>query len=150
MVSISLDNPLVQTYIFYSAVLALKLFFVAILTGAARGKKNVYANPEDAAARKGTVKYDDPDVERTRRAHLNDLENIPAFWVLGALYLTTDPVVGWATLLFRAFALARIAHTVVYAVVPLPPPSRGIAFGVSFLVNVYMGVQVVLYYLSAM
>ncbi|CAG9782997.1 unnamed protein product [Diatraea saccharalis] len=151
MESISLKDPLVQSYIYYSAVLAVKLLVVTVLTVRMRFKKKVFANEEDAKTTKNSkVKYDDPDVERVRRAHLNDLENIPAFWILAALYLTTAPAVAWAKLLFRVFTFGRIIHTVVYAVIPLPQPARGIAFGIPYLVNMYMGVQVIMHYVSAM
>ncbi|CAG4922792.1 unnamed protein product [Colias eurytheme] len=144
---LSLSEPAVRSFIFYSAVLGLKMLFMSYLTGKQRFKKNVYANVEDAKARKGTVKYDDPDVERVRRAHLNDIENIPVFWVLGALYLTTGPSTFIATTLFRVVAACRILYTIVYAVKPIPPPARGIAFGIPLLASVYMGANVVLYYL---
>ncbi|KAM3966502.1 microsomal glutathione S-transferase 1-like [Aphomia sociella] len=150
MTSLTLDNPLVQSYILYSAILAIKLLLVSVITAIARVTRNVFANPEDAVVTKGKVKYDDPVVERVRRAHLNDLENIPAFWLLGALYVTTGPAVAWAQLLFRVYALGRIIHTIVYAIIPLPQPARGISFGIPFLITIYFGVQVVLYYLTAL
>ncbi|XP_026763966.2 microsomal glutathione S-transferase 1-like [Galleria mellonella] len=150
MSSINLDNPVVRSYIVYSAILALKLLFISILTALARMTRNVFANPEDAVLTKGKVKFDDQVVERKRRAHLNDLENIPAFWVLGALYVTTGPAVAWAQLLFRAFTLGRILHTIVYAIIPLPQPARVIAFGVPFAINIYIGVQVILHYATAL
>ncbi|KPJ13602.1 Microsomal glutathione S-transferase 1 [Papilio machaon] len=150
MAVLALSNPVVQSYIVYSAILALKLISVSTMTAIARMTRGVFANPEDAKTLKGKVKYDDPVVERIRRAHLNDLENIPAFWVLGALYLTTGPVAAWATLLFRVYAVSRIVHTIVYALIPLPQPARGIAFGVPYLIKWYMGFQVILYYISAL
>nr|AII16887.1 microsomal glutathione S-transferase [Antheraea yamamai] len=150
MASVSLSDPAVQSYILYSGVLALKVLGVAILTSRVRYTKKVFANEEDAKRTKSKVKHDDPDVERVRRAHLNDLENIPAFWILGALYLTTSPEAAWATLLFRLYAAGRILHTVVYAVTPLPQPARAIAFGVPFMITLYMGVKVILHYFTAL
>ena len=147
---LSLNNPLVQSYIVYSAILAVKLLLLSTLTAITRITRGVYANPEDAAMTKGKVKYDDQSVERCRRAHLNDLENIPAFWILGALYVTTGPAVAWATLLFRLYTLGRIVHTIVYAVVPLPQPARGIAYGIPYIISLYMGTQIVLYYATAL
>ncbi|XP_046968673.1 uncharacterized protein LOC124536223 [Vanessa cardui] len=147
---IPISNPVVQSYILYSAILALKLISVSALTALTRMTRGIYANPEDAKALRGKVKFDDPAVERTRRAHLNDLENIPAFWILGALYVTTSPVAAWATLLFRVYTVSRIIHTIVYAVVPLPQPARAIAYIVPSVIMWYMGVQVVLYYISAL
>ncbi|XP_045760824.1 microsomal glutathione S-transferase 1-like [Maniola jurtina] len=150
MAAIELSNPTVQSYIIYSAILALKLLAVGTLTSLVRMGKGIFSNPEDAKAFKGKVKLDDPIVERTRRAHLNDLENIPAFWILGALYLTTAPAAAWATLLFRVYTVCRVIHTLVYAVIPLPQPARGIAYMVPYIIKWYMGVQVILYYLSAL
>lgn len=150
MASLSLDNLAVQAFIVHSAILALKVLALSGLTGATRVARGVFANPEDTKKLKGVVKFDDPIVERVRRAHLNDLENIPAFWILGALYLTTNPAVAFATLLFRAFTLGRVLHSIVYAVIPLPQPARGIAFGVPYLINLYMGAQIVLYYITAL
>lgn len=143
-------EPIVQSFIFYSAALALKMLVVTVMTSMTRLARGVFANPEDAKATKGKVKYDDPAVERVRRAHLNDMENIPVFWVLGALYLTTDPVAAWALLLFRVYTVSRIIHTIVYAVVPLPQPARGIAFGVPYIIKWYMGLMVLLHYATAM
>lgn len=147
--ALSLDNPAVQAFIVHAALCAVKLLALSPMTGAMRVIRGAFANPEDARPLGGKVRFDDPIVERIRRAHLNDLENIPAFWILGALYLTTGPSVAWATLLFRVFTLARFVHTIVYAVIPMPQPSRGLAFGVAALVNFYMAVQVVLYYITS-
>ncbi|CAH2230202.1 jg25762 [Pararge aegeria aegeria] len=150
MVPMSLIQPAVRSYIVYSSILALKVLGMSVLTGIVRHKKKVFANEEDAKPTRGVVKYDDPDVERVRRAHLNDLENIPAFWLLGALYLTTEPSAALATLLFRVYAAGRIAHTLVYAVKPLPQPARGIAYGIPYLINLFMGVKIVFHYISAL
>lgn len=151
MASFSLNDPAVQSYLLYSGVLGLKVLGMSFLTAIQRHTKKVFANPEDAVTKPGgKVKFDDPDVERVRRAHLNDLENIPAFWVLGALYVTTGPSASVATNLFRAYAAGRILHTFVYAVKPLPQPSRAIAFGVPFVISIYMGVVVVKYYFGAL
>ena len=54
------------------------------------------------------------DVERVRRCHQNDLENVLPFVAIGGLYLTTNPALGTAKLLFRSFAAARYFHTLVY------------------------------------
>lgn len=150
MVPLSYDQPIVQTYFVYSGVLALKVLVMSPLTARLRHKKKVFANEDDANKAKGVVKFDDPDVERVRRAHLNDLENIPAFWVLGGLYLTTGPDPEVATWLFRVYVAGRVLHSLVYAVKPVPQPSRGIAFGVSSLVSWYMGFKVVSHYINAL
>ena len=42
-----------------------------------------YENPEDIRGRENVEMEKDEDVERVRRAHLNDLKNIPAFLLAG-------------------------------------------------------------------
>lgn len=150
MSAFSLDNPVFRSYIVYSAILAVKVLALSVLTGVTRMIRGSVANPEDAKLLKAKVRFDDPAVERVRRAHLNDLENIPVFWVVAALYVSTNPVAAWATLLFRVFTLGRILHSIVYAIVPLPQPARAIAFGIPFLATAYMGAQVILYYITAL
>ncbi|KPJ13604.1 Microsomal glutathione S-transferase 1 [Papilio machaon] len=147
---VSLSDPAVQSYILYSAILALKVLVMAFLTSRIRFAKKVFANEEDAKPSKRKVILDDPDVERVRRAHLNDLESIPAFWILGALYLTTSPEAAWAALLFRVYTVSRIIHTIVYAVKPLPQPARFIAFLIPMFIKWYMGIAIVSNYISAL
>ncbi|XP_045504443.1 microsomal glutathione S-transferase 1-like [Colias croceus] len=150
MVPVTIAEPAVRTFIFYSGVLGAKMLLMSFLTARQRYRKNVFANEEDAKAKKGIVKYDDPDVERVRRAHLNDLENIPVFWVLGALYLTTGPSAATAITLFRVYAAGRILHTIVYAVTPIRQPARAIAFGIPMFVSLFMGAKVATHYLADM
>ncbi len=54
------------------------------------------------------------DVERVRRAHRNDMENIFVFFALAAFYVTTGPAAATANWLFRIFTIARYVHTFVY------------------------------------
>lgn len=99
----------------------------------------VFSSPEDTKFLKNSkVKYDDVDVERVRRAHLNDIENIPLFFVSAWLYLLTNPPVMLAVNLFRVYTLARIVHTVVYAVFVVPQPARAIAWGIGYAITAFM------------
>ena len=52
----------------------------------------MFANPEDAKDVPGSKVGSDPDVERVRRAHLNDLENIPLFIAIAAVYMVAVQV----------------------------------------------------------
>lgn len=80
-----------------------------------------WASPEDL--RKGLInKNPDPTqletndyVDRSRRMHRNDLENIPAFWIAGFLFVLTGPNLLLAQLLFFGFVAARLAHFLAYA-----------------------------------
>ncbi|XP_046400744.1 microsomal glutathione S-transferase 1-like [Ischnura elegans] len=141
------DNPVFAAYALYSALLAIKMFAVVILTAKQRIKKQIFANPEDAKLHnKAKVKFDDPDIERIRRAHLNDLENIPMFWVVGLLYVLTNPQATVAINLFRLFFVARAIHTFVYAVVVFPQPARGLSFFVGVGVTAYMILHILLHF----
>lgn len=85
--------------------------------------QQAYDNPEDA--QNVELKKDD-DVERVRRAHLNDLENIPAFLIAGLFFVCSEPQVDLALWLFRIAALARILHTIVsILIVKLKCPEKG-------------------------
>ena len=57
-------------------------------------------------------------------AHLNDLENILPFLVLGLLFVGTNPSLSWARTLFRVFTTGRFLHTFVYAVFVIPQPGN--------------------------
>ncbi|TMW39423.1 hypothetical protein DOY81_015497 [Sarcophaga bullata] len=96
-------------------------------------------------SKKDKVKFDDPDVERVRRAHRNDLENIVPFFVIGFFFTLTNPPAFLAINIFRAVAIARIIHTVVYAVYVVPQPARALSFFVALAACFYMTVHVILY-----
>ncbi|KAF4530678.1 hypothetical protein B566_EDAN004917 [Ephemera danica] len=147
---ISLDNPVFSGFAIHAAVLVLKCMLMAPLTLRHRMATGTFANPEDVKHAqiimpKAKVSFDDLNVERVRRAHLNDLENIPVFLVVALLYVLTGPNTFIALNLFRVFTLARLVHTIFYAVVP-QSKARGMAFIVGLLVTFYMSVQVILYY----
>ena len=128
------DPELARTFAFYGSLLLAKMGLMSPLTARQRIRKmvifaadfcfqlqyhnfnycfQVFANQEDIASG-GTVTLADSDVERVRRAHQNDLENIPLFLLAGHFYLLTNPSSAVATNLIRAFTCLRFAHTFVY------------------------------------
>ena len=44
----------------------------------------------------------------------NDLQTALPFVLLGAFYITTNPILGTAKLVFRTFTIARYLHTIFY------------------------------------
>lgn len=78
------------------------------------------------------------------RAHRNDLENIIPFFVITFFYIGLNPSAYIAINLIRTFAISRIVHTFVYAVVVIPQPARALSWFVSYLITGYMAVQVLL------
>ena len=100
------------------------------------------ASKEDSP--KGIVIFS-KDVERQRRAHLNDLENIPIFIIVAFLYTLTSPSTFIAVNLIRLFTLSRIIHSFVYAIYPTQP-TRGIVFGIGLLITLYMSLTVAFFF----
>nr|AWX49639.1 microsomal glutathione S-transferase [Musca domestica] len=143
---LSLDNEVFTAYLFWSGILVLKILAMAILTGLQRFRTGTFANPEDCLFKRDKVTYDNAYVERVRRAHLNDLENILPFFTAGFLYVLTNPSAMVAINLFRAAVAARVIHTLVYAVVVVPQPARFLSFGAAYLITGYMAFKVVLHF----
>ncbi|XP_077353720.1 prostaglandin E synthase [Festucalex cinctus] len=121
-------NVVFSCFVFYAVLLLLKMYVLAFITGQVRLRKKAFANPEDAM-RHGGLQYHrlDPDVERCRRAHRNDMENIFPFLFLGAIYSMTGPSLAVARLHFLAFTTARVLHSVAY-LAALPAPARSLAY----------------------
>jgi len=71
------------------------------------------------------------------------MENI--FVLIGLFYVATNPAASTAALLFRIFAGARFAHSVVY-LFQIPQPTRALSFGVGFGVMCYMGAISIMHY----
>ncbi|XP_054286255.1 microsomal glutathione S-transferase 1-like isoform X2 [Macrosteles quadrilineatus] len=143
MSTVRMDNAVLQGFGFYACILMFKMLMMSLLTFYQRYRTKAFISPEDAAAFKGEVKTEDPDVERVRRAHLNDLENIPIFLVTGLLFVMSDPDVVVALMFFRLYTLARFAHTFVYAIYVVRQPARAIAFGVGQIITTIMIIMII-------
>ncbi|KAF7279798.1 microsomal glutathione S-transferase 1-like [Rhynchophorus ferrugineus] len=140
MSPIAFDNALLRIYFFYASLLGVKMLAMSVLTALQRFKTKTFANPEDCHMHKVKVSHNE-SVERVRRAHLNDLENIPIFLLISLGYLSTGPSYDLALYLFRAFALGRFLHTFVYAIVVIPQPARVLSWSVGYVVTIYMAVS---------
>jgi uncharacterized MAPEG superfamily protein len=110
------DNPAFAAYALACSVLAVHLIALALLTGRARGRVKAYVNPEDAVTFKGeTAKAEHANVLRAQRSHLNTLENVVPFFVVGYLYVLTGATRTGSTAYFAVFVAARLLHSVVFA-----------------------------------
>ncbi|XP_034946485.1 microsomal glutathione S-transferase 1-like [Chelonus insularis] len=143
---VAIKEDLLKEYALCSSILVMKILAMAILTGRQRFRKKVFANPEDANGKSQKVVLDDPDVERVRRAHRNDLENILPWFVMTLIWLTTNPSYYLAMMLMRIFVAARITHTLVYVVFPMQP-HRALAFFAGYLIIIYEAVSTIIYYI---
>jgi len=140
------STDLFRAFAFYAGLLIVKVMIMSFLTSINRFSRKAFANPEDIAHDKRLkVNTADPDVERVRRAHLNDLENVIPFLIVGLLYIYTSPAYETALLLFRVYAVARFLHTFVYAVYPVRQPARAIAWFVGIVIQFFMAFRVISY-----
>ncbi|MCI4389131.1 hypothetical protein PGIGA_G00094380 [Pangasianodon gigas] len=127
-----IDSELFLAFSTYATIVILKMMFMSPLTAYYRITRKAFANMEDTATaktpeeKKKMLRVND-DVERVRRCHQNDLENIIPFVLVGLLYTLTGPELSTALLHFRLFVGSRFFHTIAY-VTPLPQPSRGLSW----------------------
>ncbi|KAM9440960.1 prostaglandin E synthase [Clarias gariepinus] len=137
-----LGNPVFSCFVFYSTLLILKMYTIAVITGQVRLRKKAFANPEDAE-RHGGVQFcrTDPYVERCRRAHINDMENILPFLFLGAIYSMTGPSLVVAKGHFLVFFVGRVMHSVAY-LFALKAPTRSLAYTIAQVPCVSMAIQI--------
>ncbi|KAK7095194.1 microsomal glutathione S-transferase 1-like [Littorina saxatilis] len=124
------SNETFTNFAFYSGLVLSKTLIMGPLTSMFRGRNKVFVNPEDVkrfAAPGTALTASDPTVERIRRCHQNDLENVVPFTLIGLLYVSADPDPDRAINIFRIFAASRFLHTASY-LLPLPQPSRATCF----------------------
>lgn len=99
-------------------VLVLKMMAVGWATSFYRVRYRVFAAPEDYAlqgsAPTSGSESQREQIERTRRAHQNDLENILPFFAVGLFYALTQPQPSVAAALYATFLMARVLHSVFY------------------------------------
>ena len=95
-----------------------------------------FKNPEDARLVGGTSSAEElPQVIRGQQAWLNDLENIPLFFALGALSVMLDTPAELTAWLFCLFTAARVTHTLTYLARWQPWRTIAYAVGVGCLVG---------------
>jgi glutathione S-transferase len=121
MDALTLTNPVFTTYAVCAALAVLKIMgqgWVSVYRLLKVG--GGYASPEDL--RPGLInRRPDPSqldvndyVDRSRRMHRNDLENIPGFLAAGLLFVLVDPPLLLAQILMYGFVVARALHAWAY------------------------------------
>lgn len=121
MNEISLANPLFATYAIGASIMILKAVGMSWLTVLRMmQEKGGYRSPEDL---RRTPLNPSPDpsqiqpnerVERIRRIHLNDLENLPFFLVAGFLYVLSEPSLTEARWVLYGYVVSRMLHFAAY------------------------------------
>ena len=109
-----------------------------------------FLNPEDKGKgwtnpkpRSGQLDPDD-SVERSRRMHRNDLENIPMFLIAGLLFVLTQPALWVAQWLFFGFVVTRVAHFWAYSTAK-SHEIRATFFTIGSIIVIGMAVYTIIY-----
>jgi len=139
MMELKFDDEVFRVYALSIGVLIAKFLLMSFLTARQRFANLVFANPEDTVgSSKAKVNFANDNVERVRRAHQNDIENIVPFAILSGLYLAVaNPSLFTAKCVFYGFTAARVLHTFVY-LNQVPQPSRALTFMIGMIINFYM------------
>jgi uncharacterized MAPEG superfamily protein len=145
---LNLENPVFVAYVVASALMVLKIMGQGWMTVYRMLKSDSgLVNPEDIQL--GPInKNPNPKqlevndyVDRSRRMQRNDLENIPAFWVAGLLFVTTNPALWLAQVLMYGFLVVRLAHFWAYATKQIHEV-RATFYTVGSLIVIYMALHV--------
>jgi prostaglandin-E synthase 1 len=139
-----LNNPAFRTYALCAAILAFKMILSAVYTSISRGRSGGYVNPEDATAfGKGAsaAEVERPAVAHALRIQRNDLENIPAFFAIGLIYVLLGASPFGAAVYCWTFTIARVLHTLAY--MAHLQPWRAIAYLVGVACMIGMIAQIV-------
>ena len=100
-------EPNVRIFAICAGILVIKMILTGTATGLLRMLRGAYATPEDYALLGKPPGPPDPQVERLRRAHLNDLENILPFLGIGFLFAQSGASYTVAWWLFVVFDIEK-------------------------------------------
>ncbi len=121
MDKLSLQNPLFAAYAIAATLMILKAVGMSWLTvvrmmterGGFRSPEDLQKTPLNPAPSPQQLAPNER-VERIRRIHLNDLENLPFFLVAGLLYILTGPPLLLAQALLYGYVVSRLLHFAAY------------------------------------
>jgi glutathione S-transferase len=121
MNSLSLQDPLFATYAVAASLMILKAVAMSWLTvyrmmqvkGGFRSPEDLRKTPLNPAPDPKQLEPNEA-VDRVRRIHLNDLENIPFFLVAGLLFVLSGPPLALAQWLLYGYVVSRLLHFAAY------------------------------------
>lgn len=121
MNQLNLQNPVFATYVIAATLMILKAVSMSWLTvvrmmqvkGGFRSPEDLKKTPFNPAPNPQQLQPDER-VERIRRIHLNDLENLPFFLIAGLLFVLTEPSLLLARVLLYGYVLSRLLYFAAY------------------------------------
>ncbi|WP_417666784.1 MAPEG family protein [Roseibium sp.] len=148
MTLLNMENPVFVVYVIAAAIMVLKIMLQGWMTVFRMLKSNSgLVSPEDL--QKGLINKDPrPEqlevndyVDRSRRMHRNDLENIPGFLTAGLLFVVVDPALWLAQVLMYGFVAVRGSHFIAYAT-RQSHEIRATFYTIGSLIVIYMAAHV--------
>ena len=144
----SLQNPVFLVYMIAAAIMVLKLMFQGWMTvyrmirsdSGLLSPEDLTPGPANRNPHPQQLQLNEY-VDRSRRIQRNDLENIPAFLVIGLLFVAVGPSLLLAGVLMGAFVVARLLHTAAY-LSKQRHEVRAVLFTIGSLVVINMAVYV--------
>jgi uncharacterized MAPEG superfamily protein len=146
-----LENPIFVTYVIAATLMIIKMMGQGWITVARMMKiGGGFLNPEDANQgmtnpnpRPGQLDADEY-VERSRRMHRNDTENIPVFLIAGLLFVLTQPPLWLAQVALFGYVASRLAHFWAYSTAK-SHEVRATFFSIGSLIVIGMAVYTLIY-----
>jgi glutathione S-transferase len=150
MDKLSLQDPLFGTYVIAATLMILKAVSMSWLTvvrmmmarSGFRSPEDLKKTPLNPAPHAGQLAPDER-VDRIRRIHLNDLENLPFFLAAGFLYVLTQPPLLLAQLLLYGYVASRLLHFLAY-LTARTHDTRATLWTVGSLILIFMTVRTLL------
>ena len=144
MADLSLQNPLFATYVIAATLMILKAVSMSWLTvlrmmqanGGFRAPEDLRKTPLNPTPNPHQLEPVE-SVERVRRIHLNDLENVPFFLVAGFLFILTQPSLILAQWLLYGYVASRLLHFAAYFTAQ-PHDVRATLWTVGSLILIFM------------
>lgn len=136
--------PALKPYVLFTVLLVLKMTALAFITARRRAKAGIVVNPEDVKVNPGAhaEAQEAPEVLRAKRAHGNDVENVPVFIICAGIMtlLGASSTAGWAY--FGLYFAVRTLYTIFY--LAEVQPFRTLSFGVGQLALLGVLVQMMM------
>lgn len=144
MDTLSLENPVFATFVIAAAVMVLKAMLQGWMTVFRMLKvKGGFVNPEDAEKSPMNPEPSPAQiekneyVERSRRMHANDVENIPFYLVASFLFVVANPPLLMAQICMYGYVGSRALHFLAY-VTAQKHDVRATFWTVGSLIVIYM------------
>jgi glutathione S-transferase len=121
MFELNVQNPVFATYAIAASIMILKAVSMSWLTvvrmmrenGGFRAPEDLRKTPLNPNPSPAQIEPNER-VERIRRIHMNDLENIPFFLAAGFLFVAANPPLILAQVLLYGYVVTRLLHFAAY------------------------------------